>query len=255
MDLATLIGLIGGFGIVIGAIVTGGSAGVFVNAPSMLVVLGGTVGAIFIQFPLGNVFGAVGVAMKAFMFKIAAPAELIQKSVELATIVRKEGLLSLENQEVEDPFFQKGIGLCVDGHSPEFVRKVLTQDMQLTIERHEKGRSIWKAMGDTAPAMGMIGTLIGLVQMLSNMDDPKAIGPSMAVALLTTLYGALIANLVALPIANKLALRSDEEKLNKSLIIETIHSIQEGENPRVMEQSLRNFLPSKKRDEESGSAE
>lgn len=250
MDLATLIGLIGGFGIVIGAIVTGGAAGVFVNAPSMLVVVGGTIGALFIQFPLSNVFGAFSVAMNAFIFKLPDPADLIETSVELATIVRKEGLLSLENQEVEDEFFQKGIGLCVDGHSPEFVRKVLTQDMKLTIERHEKGGSIWKAMGDTAPAMGMIGTLIGLVQMLSNMDDPKSIGPSMAVALLTTLYGALIANLIALPIASKLALRSGEEKLNKNLVIETISSIQEGENPRVMEQALRNFLPSKKRGEE-----
>jgi chemotaxis protein MotA len=248
VDLATLIGLIGGFGLIIGTIAMGTSAMLFLNPPSVLIVVGGTIAATLIKFPLGQFLGAFKVALKAFVFKLAPPAELIDRAVSLSTVARKGGLLALENEPVEDPFFKRGIQLSVDGHDPEFVRKMLTQDMNLTIERHEKGQSIFKAIGDSAPAMGMIGTLIGLVQMLASMDDPKSIGPAMAVALLTTLYGAIIANLFALPIADKLAVRSAEERLNKSLIIESISGIQEGQNPRVVEELLKTFLPGSQRD-------
>jgi len=137
----------------------------------------------------------------------------------------------------------------VDGHEPALVRRMLSKDINLTIERHDVGQRIFKAIGDVAPAMGMIGTLVGLVQMLSNMDDPKMIGPAMATALLTTLYGAMIANILALPIADKLAHRSREERMNKSLILETVSAIQEGLNPRVMEDMLKAYLPGNKRKE------
>ena len=248
MDLAPLVGLLGAFGIIIAAILFGGSAIIFVNIPSLLIVGGGTMFAVVMKFPLGHFFSAFKVAMKAFFSKPEDPVKLIEEGVLLANIARKEGVLGLEGQDIENEFLQRGIQLCVDGHEPDFVRTMLGKDINLTIERHERGQAIFKAIGDVAPAMGMIGTLIGLVQMLSAMDDPKAIGPAMAVALLTTLYGAIIANAFALPIADKLAHRSQEERLNKGLILETISSIQEGLNPRVMEELLKTYLPASQRD-------
>ncbi|HHH45488.1 MAG TPA: flagellar motor protein PomA [Thiotrichales bacterium] len=248
MDLATLLGLLGAFGIITAAIVVGGSALIFVNVPSLLVVLGGTIFVVLMKFPLGHFLGAFKIALKAFLHKSEDPNDLIREGVALANVARKEGVLGLENQEISNEFLKRGIQLCVDGHEPEFVRSMLTKDINLTIERHERGQAIFKAIGDVAPAMGMIGTLIGLVQMLSNMDDPKKIGPAMAVALLTTLYGAVIANAFAMPIADKLAHRTMEERLNKSLILEAINGIQEGINPRVMEELLKTYLPPSKRD-------
>ena len=156
-------------------------------------------------------------------------------------------MLGLENVEVENEFLRNGIQLVVDGNTPELVNKILSKDISLAIERNETGLNVFKAIGDVAPAMGMIGTLIGLVQMMSNMSDPKAIGPAMAVALLTTLYGAVIANTIALPIADKLAHRSNEERLNKSMILESISAIQEGLNPRMIEGLLNAYLPASKK--------
>ena len=249
MDLATLVGLLGAFGIIIAAIITGGSAIIFVNVPSLFIVVGGTIFAVLMKFPLAHFFTAFKVAMKAFFNKAENPRKLIQEGIELANIARKEGVLGLEGRDIDNEFLKRGIQLCVDGHEPEFVRSMLGKDINMTIDRHERGQAIFKSIGDVAPAMGMIGTLIGLVQMLSAMDDPKRIGPAMAVALLTTLYGAIIANAFALPIADKLSHRSQEERLNKALILETIGSIQEGLNPRVMEELLKTYLPAGKRDE------
>ena len=247
MDLATLLGLIITFGFIIGAIATGGSILLFVNIPSILIVIGGSISVVLMQFTLGQFFGAFKVAMKAFFHKAVDPADLIDQAVVLANVARKEGMMALESQEIDNPFLFKGIQLCVDGHPPDLVRKMLSKDISLTMQRHEQGQKIFKALGDIAPAMGMIGTLIGLVQMLANMDDPKAIGPAMAIALLTTLYGAVIANAFALPIAAKLALRYEEEKSNRSLILETIGGIQEGMNPRVLEELLKAYLPENQR--------
>jgi chemotaxis protein MotA len=254
VDLATLIGLIGAFGIIATAIAIGGSAIIFLNVPSVLIVGLGTVMVVLMKFPLAHFFSAFKIAMKAFLHKPEDPQSLIREGVELANIARKEGVLGLEGREISNPFLERGIQLCVDGHEPEFVRQMLNKDVNLTIERHERGQAIFRAIGDVAPAMGMIGTLIGLVQMLSNMDDPKAIGPAMAIALLTTLYGAIIANAFAIPIADKLALRSNEERLNKALILEAINAIQEGINPRVMEELLKTYLPVGERDNEEDAA-
>ena len=248
MDLATLIGLLGALGVIVGAIASGGDFALFVNPPSMLIVFGGTVAASLMKFPVSHFLGAFKVAMKAFLHKTEKAADLIDEAMQLANAARKNGLLALENVEIKNEFLGKGIQLCVDGHDAEFVRRMLSKDINQTIERHDVGQNIFKAIGDVAPAMGMIGTLIGLVQMLSSMDDPKAIGPAMAVALLTTLYGAVIANAVALPIADKLAFRSGEERINKSLILETISGIQEGLNPRVLETLLKTYLPGGQRD-------
>ncbi len=247
MDIATLVGLLGGFGIIIGAIATGGDIMLFVNVPSILIVVGGTFMVTLMQVSLKDFLGSFGVGMKAFFYKTDDPQALIEEAIELADVARKNGLLALESVEISNEFLKRGIGLCVDGHDANLVQKMLVKDINLTIQRHEVGQTMFKNMAAMAPAMGMIGTLIGLVQMLANMSDPASIGPAMAVALLTTLYGAVIANAFAQPMADKLARASQLEKTNKSLILETISGIQEGMNPRVLEQLLATYLPSNKR--------
>ena len=247
MDLATLVGLLGAFGIVVAAMATGGDIGTFVNVPSLLIVMGGSVFVVLMKFTLGQFLGIGKIMGKAFMFKSVKPEDIITEAVDLADAARKGGLLSLEDKTVSSDFMQRGIQLLVDGHDPDIVRGLLNKEKTLTTERHESAAEIFKAMGDVGPAMGMIGTLVGLVQMLSNMSDPKSIGPAMAVALLTTLYGAMLATMFALPIADKLEGRKAEEELNQSLIIDGLLAIQAGQNPRVIEQMLRNYLPEKKR--------
>ncbi|MCK4707829.1 MAG: flagellar motor protein PomA [Gammaproteobacteria bacterium] len=247
MDIASLVGIIAVFGIIISAITMGGPFIIFVNVHSLLVVIGGTFGATLMRVTLADFLGSFKVGMKGFMYKMDNPSKLIEEAVEMANIARKEGLLALEGRDISNAFLEKGIGLCIDGHSPEIVNNLLSKDINLAIERHTKGAGMFKAMAVYAPAMGMVGTLIGLVQMLSNMSDPASIGPAMAVALLTTLYGAVIANAFAQPLAEKLILISESEKLNKSLILESIAAIQDGTNPRVMQQLLNAFLPENKR--------
>ncbi|HXK56062.1 MAG TPA: flagellar motor protein PomA [Gammaproteobacteria bacterium] len=247
MDIATLIGLLGGFGIIIGAIATGGDIMLFVNLPSILIVVGGTFMVTLMQVSLKDFLGSFNIALRAFFYKTDDANQLIEEAVQLADVARKNGLLALEGQEIGNEFLKQGIGLCVDGHDPALVQRLLSKDINLTIQRHEVGQNMFKNMAIMAPAMGMIGTLVGLVQMLANMSDPASIGPAMAVALLTTLYGAVIANAFAQPMADKLARASQLEKTNKSLILETISGIQEGMNPRVLEQMLSTYLPSSKR--------
>ena len=255
MDLATLLGFLASWGLIIGTIAMGAAAGVFINMPSFAIVLGGSFAVVLMRFTLGQFIGSIKTATKAFLHKAETPQEIIEKVVELATIARKEGLLALENQEIENPVLAKGISMLVDGHEPAVVRKALVTEMNETVNRHSIGQQIFKQIGDAGPAMGMIGTLVGLVQMLSNMSDPKSIGPAMAVALLTTLYGAMLANMFALPVSDKLSLRSDEELMNKSIIIESVLGIQEGQNPKVLGEILKNFLPASKREMASDSSE
>lgn len=247
MDLATLIGLVGGFGVVIWGMLMGGTVSMFVDVPSVLITIVGSIFIAMTKFNIGQFFGAVKIAVKAFMFRLERPEELIMKTVELADAARKGGFLALEAAEIPNSFMKKGIDMLVDGHDAEVVRSVLEKDISLTAERHTNGAKIFRVLGDLGPAMGMIGTLIGLVAMLSNMDDPKSIGPAMAVALLTTLYGAMMANMLVIPIADKLELRSNEEKLNRSLILDAILGIQDGQNPRVIESMLKNYLAESKR--------
>lgn len=253
MDIATLIGLLGAFGVVLSAIILGGSASNFVNVPSFLVVIGGTFMVTMVKFSLSSFLSATSVAVKAFIHKPLSAEELIANAVDLAKEARQGGLLALEDAEVSDEFMKSGLDLLVDGHPADIVRTMLTKDLQLTLKRHSDGQDIFRAIGDVGPAMGMIGTLIGLVQMLANMDDPKQIGPAMAVALLTTLYGAILATMVALPIADKLAVRSREENDRKSLIIDALLAIQAGQNPRVIENLLETYLPPSRRQREDES--
>jgi len=247
VDIASLVGIVLAFGIIGASIMIGGPFIIFVNVPSIMIVVGGTLGATLMRVTLADFLGSFKVGMKAFLYKMDKPEVLIEEAVEMANIARKEGLLALEGREISNEFLQRGIGLCIDGHSPEIVNNLLSKDINLAIERHMGGADMFKAMAVYAPAMGMIGTLVGLVQMLSNMSDPASIGPAMAVALLTTLYGAVIANAFAQPLAEKLILISSNEKLNKSLILESIAAIQDGTNPRVMQQLLNAFLPENKR--------
>ncbi|GAA3910488.1 flagellar motor protein PomA [Litoribacillus peritrichatus] len=247
MDLATLIGIVGAFAIVIVAMFLGGSPGMFVNVPSLLIVIGGALFAVLMKYELGQFLAAGKIAVKAFMFKIQAPEDLIAEVVDMAAEARKGGLLSLEGKETENKFLANGIQLLVDGHDPEVVRTLLTKEMNLAVERHDSGASIFSQLGEVAPAMGMIGTLIGLVAMLANMDDPKSIGPAMAVALLTTLYGAMVANMFAQPVADKLLLRAGQEAMSKRMVIDSLLAIQAGQNPKVIESMLRTYLAEGKR--------
>lgn len=247
MDLATLIGLIGAFGIVGASMVMGGGGGAFLDVPSIFIVVLGSIMVVLMKFGMKQFFQAFGTAAKAFVFKKADPQACIEEAVTIATAARKGGLLSLENIEIKDDFMKKGVQLLIDGHEPDIVKNMMLKDMSLTFNRHLTSQKVFRALGDVAPAMGMIGTLVGLVLMLSAMDDPKTIGPSMAVALLTTLYGAMIANMIANPLADKLELRSLEEKANKALVIDALLGIQAGQNPRVIEETLLQYLPSSKR--------
>jgi len=248
VDLATLLGFIGSWGLIIATIALGSGALVFINAPSFMIVLGGSVAVVLMRFTFGQFIGSMKTAMKAFLYKAESPEILIVSIVELAGIARKEGLLALEGQEINNPVLSRGISMLVDGHEASVIKKALSTEMNEMVTRHKLGQDIFKQIGDAGPAMGMIGTLVGLVQMLSNMSDPKSIGPAMAVALLTTLYGAMLANMFALPISDKLALRSTEEQMNKNIIIQSVLAIQEGQNPKVLDELLKNFLPPSKRD-------
>ncbi|QOL26872.1 flagellar motor protein PomA [Thalassotalea sp. LPB0316] len=247
MDLATVLGMLGAIGFIVMAMILGGDISMFIDTQSILIVFCGSIFVVLSNYNLGQFFGIGKIMGKAFMFKIESPEELIEKSVEMADAARKGGFLALEEAEITNGFMQKGVDMLVDGHDADVVRATMQKDITLTSDRHETGVGMMKALAEVAPAMGMIGTLIGLVAMLSNMDDPKAIGPAMAVALLTTLYGAFLANVIAIPIANKLSLRLAEEKLNQELVLDAVLGIQDGQNPRVIENLLKNYLAESKR--------
>lgn len=255
MDLATVVGLIGGFIVVGLAIVFGGGALIFVNIPSALIVIVGSMFVVGMKFSIVKLKGAFGIAMKAFFWKATPPEELITTALSLAKIARKDGLLKLEEVEIEDPFFARGIQLVVDGTDADIAQAMLNHERMNTLNRHEEGKNIFMAINDVAPAMGMIGTLIGLVKMLSNMEDVNTIGPAMAVALLTTLYGAVMANMVAKPIADKLSMRSEEEDIAQSIVVDSVVGIAKGHSSYVLEQTLVSYLPSKDRANLSGGTE
>lgn len=245
MDIATIIGLGAGSVLITAAIILGGSALIFINIPSLLIVLGGTIAATLIKYSIADLVNTVSVVTKTFIFKISSPVDIVDRIKDMADVARREGLLALEGKDHGDPFLAKGLGLLADGVDASQVVMVLDRELQYSRERHKKGQNILKGMGATAPAFGMIGTLIGLVQMLAAMDDPSKIGPAMAVALLTTLYGAVFANLIFLPLADKLDLRSKEETLNRELVLAGVEAIARGENPRLIEQHLKVFLAPK----------
>ena len=248
MDIATIAGLFIGVTVVTLAIMTGSELTIFLNGPGILIVLGGTFAATMIKFPLSGVFIAMPVGIKAaFTNEKDRPRDFINQAIKLCKIARKKGMLALDNPRIKNHFFRRGVQMCADGRDLDYIRKVLSQEMALSIQREEVGSKVFHAIGEAAPAFGMFGTLVGLVQMLSNMTDPTSIGKSMAVALLTTLYGVLIANLLALPIADKLEAKSAVERDNRALIIECVFQIQQLQNPTAMREILEPYLPEKQR--------
>lgn len=249
MDLATIAGIVLGFTLIVGAIIVDGGIVFFIDVKSLMIVCGGTLAATLISFPLGKVFGVIKVLRNAFLTRSTSPMEAIRQLVQFAEKARREGILSLENvvNEVQDEFLRSGIRLAVDGVEPTLIKDILHTELAFIEDRHRTGQNIFVTMGTAAPAFGMIGTLIGLVLMLQTLSDPSSIGPGMAMALLTTLYGALLANVVFLPIAEKLRNRTNEEILIKELSIEGIMSIQAGDNPRIVQQKLLAFLAPKAR--------
>ncbi len=247
MDIATIVGILSGMGLLLVSIMSKGSIMLFFDVGSILIVFGGTIAATLINYPLADVLSVMGVVKNAFTHKAPEPSATIRDLVKFAELARREGILALENQmqEVEDPFLKQGLQLAVDGTEPELMRTILGTEIAYLQERHELGQGIFKSMGTYSPAFGMIGTLIGLVLMLANMSDPSSIGPAMAIALITTFYGAVLANLIFLPIAGKLETRSKQEVMLKELVMEGVLSIQSGDNPRIVEQKLVSFIPPK----------
>lgn len=250
MDLSTIIGLVIGSVLVLSAIVLGESPMIFLNVRSLLLVVGGTLGVTFIKNPLHRVFGSVGVIRNAFFGRTISTKKLIDDLVQLSRKARRESLLSLERVQVEDEFLQRAIRLAVDGMEPNAMRNILETEIDFLVERHKTGQELMEGIAASAPAFGMIGTLIGLVNMLSSLDDPASIGTAMAVAVLTTLYGALIAYLFANPIAEKLRHRSREEVVARMIVLQGVLSIVEGDHPASVEQKLLAFLEPKERDDE-----
>lgn len=251
MDISTIMGI--GIGIVcmfVSILLSDGRLGLFFDGPSAFIVFGGVIAALLVAYPLPKFLSGLKTIKLVFSNTVFDPAKLIKEINELALAARKEGLLALEEmaQKMEDPFLKKGILLIVDGTDPELVRSILETELVFIETRHKDNQSFWETMAEQGPAWGMIGTLLGLIIMLDELNDPSTLGPKMAVALVTTFYGSIIANLFATPIANKLKGRSQDEILLKQVMIEGLLSIQAGENPRVIEEKLKAFLSPATRD-------
>ena len=253
MDIATIIGLVAGSGLLLWAIMGKSDISAFVDYGSVAIVLGGSMSAALVSFPIRNLMGVAKVVKNCFFAKAQNSNELIADMVKFAEVARRDGILALENVtgDIKDPFLVSGIQMAVDGQDPDLIESVMLNDLETVESRHADGKALFDTIGRFAPAFGMIGTLIGLVIMLQNMDDPSLIGPAMAIALLTTMYGAVLANLVALPMADKLGLRSREEMMAKMIIIKGVMAIQSGDNPRIVEQKLKTFLPNRLRGTEA----
>ena len=257
MDIGTILGFVIAIGAIVISIFLGGSTPMgLVNGPSIFVVLVGTLGATIISFPLARLLKLHKVILKSVFSKPADVVETIKDLVRFAEVARREGILSLESLigEMKDPFIVRGVKMAVDGTDPELIRTIMETELEALMERHGQGKQILDTIGRYAPAFGMIGTLMGLIAMLGSMDDPSAIGPSMAVALITTLYGAIMSNLLFLPFAEKLAFYSKREIEVREVILRGILSIQEGDNPRMLEQKLITMLPVSQRNIEKKAA-
>lgn len=244
MDIATIIGILSGFGLILVAIGWGGGLAWFFDLPSLLIVLGGTFGATLINYPFSTVLKVIPAAKSIFMRKETDVQKIVNKFVEMAGVARREGLLSLERMETQlkNPFLSKGISLVLDGVDPEDIEIILETEIQSAEEQYRIGADIFTNMGNFAPAMGLMGTVIGLVKMLMQMSDPSKIGPAMSLALLTTFYGIILSYLVFIPAAGKLKVQSSHDALIKSLIMKGTLALQAGDHPRMMKQKLLSFV-------------
>jgi len=251
MDIATIIGVILGFAVILSAIVSGGGWKMFLNVPSLGITIGGMFCATLIHFSLHQLLGIFSIVKKTLITKIMTPADLTQKMVDFAAINRRDGALALEKeiQNIDNPFFTKSLQMLIDGQEADEIRNSLELEIDNLGDRHEVGKKILEYMGSAAPAFGMIGTLIGLIQMLKNLSDPSGIGMGMATALLTTFYGAFAANLLFLPLAGKLGIYSKAEATSMEMIVEGICAIAKGQNPTAVREKLHSFISHSKREE------
>jgi len=251
MDIATIVGVLLGLVVIIGAIAVGAGKELFFNLPSLAITIGGMLCATMIHFSLPQFLGIFSIIKKTIVAKIPSSSELIQKMVNYAAINRRDGALALEQEihNVSDLFFVKGLQMLVDGQESENIRKLMALEIQYLQERHSTGKKILEFMGAAAPAFGMIGTLIGLVQMLSNLSDPSGIGSGMATALITTFYGAFAANLIFIPLAGKLGIYSKAEATAMEMITEGICAIAQGENPTAVREKMQAFISHSRREE------
>jgi len=251
MDLATILGMVISFGLVCAAILAGGSPMLFVDLPSMFIVFGGTLGATLTQYPLATFLRVGKVIQKTLVTRTQPTAMIIDQFMDYANRARREGILALESilGGLDNAYLKKGLQLTVDGLEPDAIQAIMETEIDNTEARHEVGIEMASAMAAYAPAFGMIGTSVGLVQMLQNLDDPSKIGPAMAIALITTFYGAVLANIVFMPIVGKLKHRSREEIKIMEMQMEGVLGISRGENPRILMEKLNSFQPPKERKE------
>lgn len=255
MDISTALGLLCGFGTIIAIILMGGDLKTFYDVHAIVIIFGGSSAATLIRFPLSSLATSIPFGMKhAFTLRQMTARELVDEIARLADLARRQGPIALENVEVSDPFLAKGIRYVADGYDAEFINDTMERDRDNFLHRIHDGDRIYRAVGDCAPAFGMIGTLIGMVQMFANMSDPSKLGPFMAVALLATMYGAVLANIICLPIADKLAGKLASEEINQSLIIDGVLQIRESKNPALIKEMLLAYLPEHHRSTESEAA-
>ena len=251
MDIATIVGILFGLGVIIVSMIAGGGVGMFLHIPSLALTIGGMLCATLIHFSLPQFLGIFSVIKKTLISKITSPTELIQQMVNFAAINRRDGALALEQElgKIDDLFLVKGMQMLVDGQEPDTIRQIMDMEIQYLEERHSTGKKILEFMGAAAPAFGMIGTLIGLVQMLRNLSDPSAIGGGMATALLTTFYGAFAANLFFIPLAGKLGIYSKAERMSMEMIVEGVCAIAQGESPTAVREKMQAFVSKSRRRE------
>jgi chemotaxis protein MotA len=244
MDLTTGLGLVAGAAVVIALILMGGDLRTFYDVHAIIVIFGGAFAATLIRFPLASILHGMPLGMKyAFTMRRMTQRDLVDEIANLADIARKQGPLGLEKVEVDDPFLAKGVRYVADGYDANFIRETLTRDRETFLTHLDEGQKIYRAIGDCAPAFGMVGTLIGMVQMFANMTDPSKLGPFMAIALLATLYGALVANILCLPIADKLHGKLADEEVNRTLIIDGVLMLREAKSPQIVREMLVAYLP------------
>jgi len=257
LDIATIAGILAGFGLIVGTIAMGGGAATFVHIPSFMIVFGGSSAATLVNFPMEKVIATFKVAAKAFRKQENMEVEAVRQFSELAKLARRDGILALDRQlsEIEVPFMRIGLEMAVDGTESDTILDIMETEITSLMERHKTGQGIFTSLGTYAPAFGMIGTLIGLVKMLGSLDDPSSIGPAMAIALITTFYGAVLGNLVYLPMAGKLKSKSASEIMFKRMIIEGVLAIQRGVHPKNIERKLLNYIAPENRSLEEKEAE
>lgn len=248
MDIATIVGVLSGIGLVVGSILMNSGIDIFIDVPSLMIVIGGTIAATLINYPLKEFLKVMGLFGRVFMSKTSDPLKIVDQMVDLGNVAKKEGLLSLEKsmKETKDGFLKKALQMTVDGLPTDTMEVQLKQEISVNVSSHRVGWEIMGAMGTFCPAFGMVGTLIGLIQMLADLSDPSTIGPKMAVAMITTFYGSLFANLFFLPMAGKLQRRSASETQVKTLLYEGVMGIRNGENPKIMRDRLMIYVEAKK---------